>query len=76
MAWGEAEIKQRIQEREKAVEDAKAKLAEARKEVAARYPGPYAAPEGLPDENLMPKPLNPNAQVDPSPGVPDITSTS
>jgi hypothetical protein len=47
--WGDKEIEQRIKDQAKAVEEAKAKLAAAQKEVAAGHP--------------VIKPLNPNAQV-------------
>jgi hypothetical protein len=54
--WGAADIKKKIQDNAKAVEDARAQLAAAQKEVVGRYPVAEA-------ENLMPKPLNPNAKV-------------
>jgi sugar phosphate isomerase/epimerase len=47
--WGDKEIEQRIKDQAKAVEEAKAKLAAAQKEVAAGHP--------------VVKPLNPKAQV-------------
>jgi hypothetical protein len=47
--WGDKEIEQRIKDQAKAVEEAKAKLAAAQKEVAAGHP--------------VIKPLNPGAKV-------------
>src|SRR4030095_9624211 len=47
--WGDKEIEQRLKDQAKAVEEAKAKLAAAQKEVAAGHP--------------VIKPLNPKAQV-------------
>lgn len=56
--WTTKDIQARLKENAKAVEDAKAALAAAQKEMVARYPGDAAA-----DENLMPKPLNRNAKL-------------
>ena len=58
--WGAAEIKARLQERQKAVEEAQAQLAAAQAEDAALHPQPEP-------DLLMPKPLNPAAQVEAEP---------
>lgn len=57
--WGAAEIKQKIQDRAKAVEDAQAQLAAAQKEVAEGHP--------------VVKPLNPNAQVQTEAEIASVT---
>jgi uncharacterized coiled-coil protein SlyX len=58
--WGATEIKQRIADRKKAMEEAKEAMKAAREEVKNRYPGAYAVPD---EEATLPPPLNPNAQV-------------
>jgi hypothetical protein len=61
VVWGVEQVKQRIADRKKAMEEAKEAMKAAREEVKNRYPGAYAVPDD--EATPMPQPLNPNAQV-------------